>query len=370
MFDFDNNEMIEKAYSYPCPGCGGKLAYSAEKKKISCGYCGYAEDYSRANDQLIENPLDEAVLAAPKQDVEDLGKKVFDCEGCGSKFMVESDKVKVKCGFCGSHNVNVEAFDHQYIKPAGIIPFQVSRRIAEERFEKWIKKGWFHPTKLKRLAVMDDLHGIYIPFWTYDAMTDSQWSGQAGYHYYETQKVRVNGQWQMQQVQKTRWQNKSGNLRHFFDDVLVVASHGLQQKDIDRMFPYKLGEVVNFDPKLMLGWEGEIYDIEVDEGFKKADRIMDRRLRDLCSIQLGGDEQRGLHIQSKKYLKTFKHIILPVWISSYRYQNKLYHFTINGQTGKVGGKKPISPFKVLFAVMIFILIILSVIFLAEYLKQR
>ncbi len=369
-FNLEEDKIIEKAYSFPCPSCGGKLGYSAEKQKIACSYCGYAEDYSRANDELIENPLEEAVLAAPKQVVEEIGKKVFNCSGCGSKFMVESDKVKVSCGFCGSDNVNVEAFDHQYIKPAGIIPFQISKAKATSQFETWIKRGWFHPSKLKRLAVMEDLHGIYIPFWTYDAMTDSNWQGQAGYHYYETQRVRVNGQWQQQQVQKTRWKSKSGSLRHFFDDILVVASHGLDQNDINRIFPYKLDQVVNFDPKLMLGWEGEIYDVEVDEGYQRADKIMDRRLYDLCSVQLGGDTQRGLHVQSKKYLKTFKHIILPLWISSYRYQNKIYHFTINGQTGQIGGKKPISPYKVAIAILAFILIILGVVLLAEFLKNR
>ncbi len=369
MADF-NEEQIKKAYQYPCPSCGGRLMYSAEKQKVACGYCGFSEDYSRANDQIIENPLEEAIADAPKQIVENLGKKVFDCNSCGSKFMVESDQIKVKCGFCGSQNVNVEAFDHQYIKPAGIIPFLISRALAEEQFKKWIKKGWFHPNKLKRLAAIEDLHGIYIPFWTYDAHTESQWSGQAGYHYYVTETVRVNGEMQTRQVQKTRWESKRGTLNHFFDDVLVVASHGLKQGEVHRIFPYRLDEVVNYDPKLMLGWEGEIYKIEVDEGYEKADDIMDKRLRHLCSIELGGDTQRGLSISTEKYLKTFKHIILPVWISSYKYQNKIYHFTINGQTGKVGGKKPISPFKVAFAVLMCVLFVLSFVFLAQYLQSR
>ncbi len=367
---FEDENLIEKAYRYPCPSCGGKLNYSAEKQKVACGYCGYAEDYSRANDKLVEHPLEEAIEKAPKEIVEHIGKKVFDCQSCGSKFMVESDKVKVTCGFCGSDNVNLEAFDHQYIQPAGIIPFLVSRKEAEEGFKKWIKKGWFHPSKLKRLAIMDDLHGIYIPFWTYDAQTDSEWSGEAGFHYYETKRVHVNGQWQTQQVQKTRWEFRSGSLRHFFDDILVVASHGLEQRHINKIFPYKLQEVVNYNPKLMLGWEGEIYDIEVDEGYARADQIMDRRLRDLCSIQLGGDTQRGLHVESQKYLKTFKHIILPLWISSYRYRNKIYHFTINGQTGKVGGRKPTSPFKVAFAILMCVAFVFGMVFLATYLKGR
>lgn len=342
------------------------MGYSAEKQKISCHYCGYAEDYSRAKDKLVENPLDEAIAAAPKMQMVEIDKKVFDCQSCGSKFMVESDKVKVSCGFCGSDNVNEEAFDIQYIKPAGILPFAVPQANAQAAFRKWIRQGWFHPSKLKRLAVMEDLHGIYIPFWTYDAQTDSQWSGEAGYHYYETRTVRVNGKMQTQQVQKTRWVKKSGQLRHFFDDVLIVASHGLNQDEIRKIFPYKLDGVVNYDPKLMLGWEGEIYDVEVDEGFHRANGIMDKRLSDLCSMELGGDTQRFLRVETRKYLKTFKHILLPLWISSYRYNGKVYHFTINGQTGKVGGKKPISAWKVALAVLAVLAFFALIYFLATY----
>lgn len=360
-----NQEIIEKAYKYPCPSCGGKLEYSAEKQKIACEYCGFAEDYSRANDQLIEHPLEEAVAEAPKHRAEEIDKKVFDCGSCGSKFMVASDQVKVTCGFCGSSNVNLEAFDHQYIKPAGIIPFAISEHQAKAQFKKWIKRGWFHPSKLKKLAKVEGLHGIYIPFWTYDAQTISQWSGQAGFYYYETRRIRVNGQMQTQQVQRTRWEHRSGTLRHFFDDVLIVASKELNQQDITRIFPYRLDEVVNYDPKLMLGWEGEIYNLEVDAGYQKADRIMDRRLHDLCSYELGGDTQRMLGVSTEKYLRTFKHIILPLWISSYTYNGKIYHFTINGQTGKVGGKKPLSYWKIALAILIGILFIVSLILIAN-----
>ncbi|MGB1216745.1 MAG: hypothetical protein ACPG5P_02655 [Saprospiraceae bacterium] len=363
---FDDEKIIENSYNYPCPGCGGRLAYSAEKQKVNCEYCGYTEEVDSANDMLVEHPLEEFMENAPREIVETLSKKVFDCQSCGSKFAVESDKIKVRCGFCGSDSVNLEAYDHQYIKPAGIVPFKVAQAKAESQFKKWIKRGWFHPNKLKRMAIIEDLHGIYIPFWTYDAQTYSQWHGQAGFHYYETERTYVNGKWESRQVQRTRWESRSGSLDHFFDDVLISGSHGLNQQSIQRVYPYRLEEVVNYDPKLMLGWESEIYDVEVDEGYEMADRVMDQRLRGMCSSQLGGDTQRGLKVDTEKRYKTFKHIVLPLWISSYRYRNKVYHFTVNGQTGKVAGKKPISPFKVAFVVAMVILVILAVVLIAEF----
>jgi len=356
----ETNEYIQDSVTLPCPSCGSRLSYSAEHKKISCGHCGYLEEVNQANDKVVEQNLHEALAELQDFVPEETGKKVFDCQNCGAKFMVEQLKIKVSCGFCGSKNVNVEAFNHQYIQPIGIIPFYVSRDEAEDYFNKWIKRGLFHPRKLKNLAAVEDLHGVYIPFWTFDTHTQAQWSGEAGNYYYENVQTRINGRVQNQRVQKINWRYQSGSLNHFFDDILVVGSHGLQQKHIEKILPYRLDEVTNFDPRLMVGWEAEVYQIQLDQGYDIADKIIDYKLRNMCSAQLGGDTQRNLHVKSAKSNQTFKHIILPVWICSYVYQGKVFHFTINGQTGKVNGKKPISYVKIAFLILLFILFIVGV----------
>lgn len=365
MSGYDDSPLIENAVSMPCPSCGSQLKYSAKHHKLSCDHCGYKEEIDHSNDQVVEQSLASAAERLRDFSPEGIGKKVFDCQNCGAKFMVESDKVKVNCGFCGSTNVNLEAYDHQYIQPNGIIPFYISREEAVQRFNEWIKRGWFHPNKLKKLASLENLHGIYIPCWTYDAQTFSQWSGEAGHYYYETVMVRVNGQMQAQQVQKVRWVHRSGQLQHFFDDILVVASGGLHQHSLQGILPFRLEEVVNFDPRLMLGWESEIYNLEVDQGYQRADQIMDEKLRHMCAAQLGGDTQRNLRVSSRKSDQTFKHIVLPVWISAYTYQGKLFHFTINGQTGKVQGQKPLSWIKITILVLLFVLFILGIVWLRE-----
>jgi len=360
MQEFEQTSYLENTISPTCPSCGSNLAYSAEVKKIACNYCGYTEDIDRSNDKVVEKSLTEAVESATSFVPEEVGKKVFDCENCGSKFMVESDQIKVGCGFCGSKNVNVDAYNHQYIQPIGIVPFYISRFEAENIFAKWISSGWFHPSKLKSLAAVEDLHGMYIPFWTYDAQTEASWRGEAGHYYYESRRVRVNGRMQTKQVRKVRWQYRQGNLSHFFDDVLVVASGGLQQRHIEKILPFQLQEVVNFDPRLMVGWESEVYNLEVDEGHQVANQVMDNKIRNMCSAQLGGDTQRNLYVESSKSGQTFKHIVLPLWICSYMYNNKTYHFTINGQTGKVHGKKPLSVVKIAFTILIVILFFVGI----------
>lgn len=358
-----------KAHYLPCPSCGSQLRYSAEKKKITCNHCGYQEEVDKTNDQVVEQALEDAIAKAPKYTADDWGKKVIDCQNCGAHFMVDAQKVKISCGFCGSIKVNTEAFEQQYFKPQGIIPFYVSRAEAQKAFEKWIKQGAFHPSKLKRLAKMDSLHGIYIPFWTYDAQTESTWSGEAGTRVEPRPTTSRSGQLQQAVTQNIQWRSGSGHLSHFFDDIQVVASGGLQQRHMNKILPFNTNEVVNFDPRLMVDWEAEVYSVDVQEGYVRADAIMDQKIRNMCAAQLGGDEQRNLHINSTKSGLTFKHILLPIWICSYEYMDKIYHFTINGQTGRAGGQKPISYVKIGFMIAAFVGSLVFLWFLRIYLHS-
>ncbi len=365
MADFEESKQIEKLLDVDCPSCGSKLFYSAEHRQISCHHCGYKEDYQRDNGQVVELDLNAALQQLTYFVPEKTDKKVYDCKSCGAKFMVDVDKTRVNCGFCGSENVNLEAFDHKYIQPSGILPFEVPKKKAEDLFKDWVGKGWFHPGKLKTLARLDGLHGVYIPFWTFDADTSSDWKGEAGFNYYESVRVKVGDSYQQQQVKKVRWEWRSGHLNHFFDDVIVSASSNLEQRFLDRILPFKMEQTVNFDARLMVGWESEIYGVELDQGWKKGNEIMDEQLRFMCMQALGGDTQRNLSVKTEKCNETYKHVILPVWLCSYRFNEKIYRFVINGQTGKVHGQKPIAWWKVILVILIFVLFIASIVWMRE-----
>ncbi len=349
----------------PCPSCGSRLHYDVNRKQLACSYCGFGEDFDRANDQISELCLKEAVKAAVAYKPADLGRMVYHCSGCGSRIMIEPENVKAHCAFCGASKVNQEAYDRNFIQPAGIIPFLVTAGEGADAFNKWIRRGWFHPNALKRLAKMDALHGVYLPFWTYNAQTESQWRGEAGTYYYVTERVYINGKWQTRQVRKVRWRWRSGHLSHFFREVMVVGSKNLTQGFVERIFPYRLDELVNFDARLILGWEAEVYNIEVQDGYNTANEIMDRQLYSMCAARLGGDTQRNLTVRSQKFDQTFKHVVLPVYMSTYHYKGKLYRFLVNGQTGKVHGEKPLSWIKITLVVLLFIAILAAIFIFGE-----
>ncbi len=359
MEEFEQNpEYLASVLQLPCPSCGGELSYSASKQVINCNHCGFVKPFEQANDMVQEQSLENAAKAMQQFSPKSIQKKVIDCGACGAQIMIQDDEVSVRCNFCGSEKVNEKAMDKNLIQPQGIIPFVVDKQRAKDKFSEWIKKGWFKPNKLKVLAALGDVHGIYVPFWTYDANTHSNWTGEAGFYYYITESYTDSeGNSKTRQVKKTRWEYRRGSFDKFFDDLLIVASKGLPHKVITPIYPYELEKVVNFNNDLLVGWEAEIYSLDVLEGYGIADQQMDVEIRNIAKSKLGGDTQRGLRVNSQKWGQTFKHIVLPVWLCSYQYNDKTYQFAVNGQTGKINGNKPTSWVKVGFLVLFIILLI-------------
>lgn len=338
----------------PCPSCGAQLQYSAEKEAMTCNHCGYTEKLTLSNDRIEELDFNRA-----RTDTEHtVERRLFSCQRCGAKTVVNYDTPTISCGFCGSQNVNPEATKTRLFEPQGIVPFRISRNQASESFKKWIGQSIWAPNDLKNLARLDTLHGIYIPFWTYDVQTHSEWEGDAGTYYYETERVRdPNGNVRTQQVRRTRWWYRNGTYDQFFDDVLILASRQLPQQTIQGVYPFLLDQVVNYEPKVLLGWESEVYKVDPQEGFAVAKQQVDQRIESACADLLSDDTYRNLSVRTQYANQTFKHLILPLWICAYQYNGKTYQFLINGQTGSIDGKRPVSFWKVLLAVLAFLMLV-------------
>jgi ribosomal protein S27AE len=324
----------------PCPSCGGKLLYSAEKESMVCGHCGHWEQPDFSGDQIVELelPLQDFKSTAGTYTPEEIGQKAYACGGCGAQTMMDPREVRTVCGFCGSNKVNETAFDRTLIRPQGVIPFVIGRQEAIYIFDNWIGKGWFLPNTLEQYAQIENLHGVYLPAWTYDARTESSWVGEAGFHSYDSNNRR-----------STRYEFRHGRLKHFFNDVVVFGSQAHSQERLAEILPFDFSLAINFDPRVLLGWEVGVSDLDVDSGYKEADQIMAKRIHEMCAEAIGGDTHRNLRIISTaKSDQTFKHLVLPVWMCSYNYNGKNYYFLINGQTGKIDGVKPRSWIKLFF----------------------
>lgn len=343
------------------------MEYSEKIGKMECPFCGNQQEVPTADDMIVENDFREAISLTGQEEGLDKEMKEIGCDNCGAKTMVEPDKVTVECPFCGSKNINEGAHDTKSIKPQGLIPFSIDEKKAVKIFEEWIGKGFWQPSSLKKkVSGVDTIDGVYVPFWTYDAKTASNWTADAGYYYYVTETYTdSDGNTKTRQVRKVRWVPASGYYSNFFDDVTVIASKGITQKRVEKIYPFDSEKRVNYDPKYLLGKEAEVYALDVEQGFEVADKIMDDYIKKEIIKRIPGDTYRDLRVRTRKDNITFKHLLYPIWIAAYIYNDKSYQVVINGDSGKISGKKPVSTIKIIIAVLLAIAIAVGIYFLVK-----
>lgn len=233
------------------------------------------------------------------------------------------------------------------------MPFKISNGQIRDRIRQWYGSRWFAPNKLKTAALTDTLHGIYLPYWTFDAHASAQWQAQAGYYYYTTETYRDNnGNMQTRQVQHTRWEPAAGQLQHFFDDALVPGTAGVHRALLRQIEPFPTTtDLQPYSPEFVRGWTVERYQINLGQAAKINEEDMDHTLRSLCIRQIPGDTWRNLSMQRQYQGRSFKHVLVPVWLVSYTYGTKTFQIVANGYTGAIAGERPYSWVKISLAVL-------------------
>ena len=166
------------------------------------------------------------------------------------------------------------------------------------------------------------------------------------------------------QVQKVRWEPAWGSRTDHFDDVLVCASRGLPEDLARKLKTFDTVALRPYDPSFLAGWKAEEYAVDLNDGWKLAVAEMESTQEQRCRRDVPGDTQRFLNVVNRFYDETFKHVLLPIWISAYRYNDKVYRFLVNGQTGEVTGKAPVSVFKIILFILVIAAIIATIVILA------
>ena len=191
---------------------------------------------------------------------------------------------------------------------------------------------------------------MYIPHWRYDTATETAYSGERGEYYYTTESysVEVNGrtEWRTRQVRHTAWYPASGTVSNKFRDVLVSASPSLPLKMAEILEPWLLDQLRKYDGRYLSGFRAELYQTNAAQALGIAKKRMDPVIRDEIRDDIGGDEQNIGNYEVEYNGLGVKYLLLPVWISAYRYNGKLYHFVVNACTGEVTGDRPYSAIKI------------------------
>ena len=343
--------------SFPCDKCGAALVFCADDAALKCEYCGATNYITPPKLPIYENNLEDALYQLESTPKVDLKKNLHaSCPSCGAGFEMDSHLRSTKCPYCATPIVtNLDMF--MPLSPKSLLPFAINQKEAKLIFKKWVGNLWFAPTALKKFTEADSkFNGIYLPYWTYDSQTHSQFHGLRGDTYYERvrRRVYIDGREQIieDMVPRIEWTPVRGVVKRDFDDVLIGATKTIPRKLVDELEPWDLENLENYDEKYLSGFESEVYQVALDDGFEYAKNYMSYEIREAVRRKIGGDRQQINELRINHDKSTFKYILLPIWTAHFKHNDKDYRFAINARTGIIKGERPYSRTKIFFLVLL------------------
>ncbi len=357
---------IEK---HSCPACGAQATWNPDKQALICAYCGTESPYEvdPTSGEIREIDLVTALRDLPeKLRGWQAAKRTVRCRSCHAISVFDPDRVGQNCDFCGAP----ELVDYDEIKapirPQSLLPFKIDEPAARESVRRWFGSKWLAPGAFKKRAMVDRIHGVYLPYWTFDAEVFCRWTADSGTYYYTNETVRdAQGRKQVRRVRHTRWQRADGELDHFFDDEPIPGTQGIEHGLLRQIEPFPTNDLVPYDTAYLSGFVVEHYQVVLFDAAKHARKSMESKLHRLCAAQVPGDTHRNLRISPTYSSETFKHMLVPVWLLTYNYGAKGFQLVLNGYTGEIAGAYPKSIWKILGLVLLALLFILTIIMLGR-----
>lgn len=342
-----------------CPQCGGIMDFDPNTSGLLCTYCGYKEEIEidDENSRAAELALETAEETGNRNwGVE---TKTVICESCGGETVYDVMQTSNECPYCGSNHV-MESHDQNTLAPGGVCVFRIDKNRAGQNFHSWIKKKLFCPKEVKQKAKPEGFTGVYLPYWTFDANTTSHYTARYG-------KNRTVRDKDGKTRTVTDWYPTSGTYYESFNDKLVQGTTRHDKNILSSIEPFDTENNVIYKPEFLAGYASERYTVGIKSAWESAKAAIREYLRGKIRNKIlrekFADKVSNLNFKTVYNDVTYKYLLLPVYMSSFKYKGKVYKFMVNGQTGKVGGKTPVSAIRVLIAVGIGLAVLAGIIIL-------
>jgi DNA-directed RNA polymerase subunit RPC12/RpoP len=353
----------QKVHHFPCPACGADLLYEPRDGLLTCPYCGHKEAIPQSAAEVQERSYEQYLHLRPEQ-MGQLASNALEvqCQSCGAKSLFVPPEVAGRCEFCGVQIVAQPKSADPIVSPEGLLPFRIAQKEVTTNLREWLSSRWFAPNGLKHFAEPEAIHGIYLPFWTYDTNTTTYYTGERGDYYYETEwywdtDAKGERTRKSRQVRRTRWSPASGTVSRWFDDVLIPATLSVQAKRLHDLAPWDLTELTPYNPAFLSGFKAQRYQIDLAQGFELTRQAIAPAIESDVRDDIGGDEQRIEELTTHYSGITFKHLLLPVYAGAYRFKGKVFQIVVNGRTGEIQGDRPYSAWKIVLLVGFIALVI-------------
>lgn len=334
---------------YKCPSCGGPLEFSSEKQKLCCPFCDSeytVEEFNAAPMQTTVSEDDSwnGVIEAGQWDDSELaGLAEYICRSCGGTILTDKTTASASCPYCGNPVVmNDQVSDT--LKPEYVIPFKLNKDAARAEFEKHLGGKKLLPRAFTENNHIDEIKGIYVPYWIFDADVDAKFSYDA--------KTETKHKENDEEVTETKTYKlfRKGTLR--FEAIPVDASVKMPDDLMESIEPFDLSEAVAFNPGYLAGYSADRYSIGTEETIERARERLERSTRDAFKDTLRDYEDVEETFSLILPDIQARYVLYPVWILNTVWNDKTYTFAMNGQTGKFVGDLPIdqSAYRKWFAV--------------------
>ena len=311
---------------YTCPNCASDMQFDSESGMLSCKYCGRKDNIEHFSEDLISKNF------APNE------AKEYLCNNCGGVVITDADTTATTCCFCDSSVVLQDRLSGT-LMPAKVIPFAINKEKAEEAFRKWTKKGKLAPNSFKEANRIKEITGIYVPFWMYDL------NGRMAVNV-EATKVRSYTQGDYIYTE-TKHYDVYRDVTIDFLKVPVDASEKMDDKIMDLLEPYDYRDLKEFKTPYLAGYLAEKYNYDDQELFTRVKQKVRSAIHSYVGSTITGYASVNYRQKQEKIKnKQSEYALFPVWMVYYDHEKTEHIFAMNGQTGKIIGRPPVSKTKV------------------------
>ena len=329
---------------YKCPSCGGAIEFDSHSQKMKCPYCDtefdletlkkYDEQLSKEAEQKDDISDWQTDPGKQWQEGETDGMNVYTCKSCGGEIVSDENTGATSCPYCGNPVILTERF-RGALRPDMVIPFKLDKKAAKEAYYKHIKGRPLLPKVFRRENHIDEIKGIYVPFWLFDAdvAADAR---------YKATKVRTWSDSDYDYTETSYYSvDRSGNMS--FVSVPVDGSSRMSDDLMESIEPYKVADAVEFQTAYLSGYLSDKYDVDAQQSTDRARERMKESAQDVLRDTVKGyasviPENTNVRISGGDA----KYALYPVWILNTTWRGKKYIFAMNGQTGRMTGDLPVD----------------------------
>lgn len=349
----------EQTRTYPCHQCGGELLFDIAGQQLKCPNCG--------NTQAIIENRGRVVVAhdlgavAPRRFVGLRAKEIV-CQNCGGHTTFTGSLTATRCPYCATPIQRDDVHDAPDRLPVdAILPFRVDEKTGRELVERWIHSRWFAPTEFKKYKETGSFSSVYVAYFTFDTRAETDYAGERGHEY----TVTVGSGENRRQEVRVDWRPVRGHVTNVFDDLPVLANDGLDTDKVVALEPWPTERAEPFSAEYVAGHLSRTYDHSAPDCFEVAKTRMVGEIDATVRADIGGDRQRVHHQRTGWFDVRFKHLLLPIWLLTVVHQGKPFQVCINGVTGEVRGRRPVSTVKVIAAIVLAVVVLVGIYLLTQ-----